>query len=217
MIIQTCFLRNRNTGDGFNLMHIVLQCLNRCLFVGLVIYICVAGAFVWQINHYPVTTTHQAVDGIVILTGGAERVDQGIKLLQDGSAKRVLISGVHPNVKLGELMALHHIPPALRDKIDLGFGAIDTAGNARETALWVQAHAIHSLIVVTSNYHMPRALLHLQAVLPPGTLMQPLAVIPPLLDQSGWYTQPKAWGLLGLAYNKYLLTWPEILLWRYKT
>ncbi len=41
--------------------------------------------------------------------------------------------------------------------VDLGFTAADTLGNARETAEWARSLGYHSLILVTADYHMPRA------------------------------------------------------------
>lgn len=197
-------------------MQFILRNFNRCLFIGLAIYVFVAIAFVWQINHYPKLPKDTQADGVVILTGGEERVDKGLQILQKNRAQRALVSGVHRSVKLHELLTLHKASPALTDRIDLGFGAIDTAGNAQETAEWVNEHAIKSLIVVTSNYHMPRAILHLQSVLPHDVKLIPASVTPDLLQRKNWYHHANALAWVFLAYNKYLLTWPEILLWRYK-
>ena len=197
-------------------MQWILQHLNRLMLLGLILYGIGAAVFMGQIWTYPVTFTPNMADGIVILTGGEERVDKGLQALQENAAWRALISGVHKDVKLRELLVLHHVPRSLSDRIDLGFGAIDTAGNAQETAKWATAHNVHSLIVVTSNYHMPRALLHLRAVLPADITLYPMVVAPKMLEQGVWYQKSKAWGLLFLAYNKYILTWPEIMLWRYK-
>jgi uncharacterized SAM-binding protein YcdF (DUF218 family) len=98
----------------------------------------------------------------------------------------------------------------------LGFGAMDTAGNAQETAKWVNDHNMKSVIIVTSNYHMPRALLHIQSSVGADIDLKPLSVTPSLLQRDKWYSYPQGWVFLFLAYNKYLLTWPEILLWRYR-
>lgn len=198
-------------------MQWILRHLNRLLLTALLVYAAAGGVYLWTIRHYPPVTPAMASDAIVILTGGEERVDKGLQALQDGLAKRALVSGVHKDVKLHELLTLHQVPRNVGKQVDLGFGAIDTAGNAQETAKWVAQHHIHSLILVTSNYHMPRALLHVRSVLPADVVIHPLAVAPAILDQGSWYQKPKALGLLFLAYNKYLLTWPEILLWRYKT
>ncbi|HEY1096623.1 MAG TPA: YdcF family protein [Alphaproteobacteria bacterium] len=197
-------------------MQFILQYFNRFLVLGLAIYLLLAAAYYWQINHYPPLPAQTQVDGIVILTGGAERVDRGLEMLDKGMAHRALISGVHRDVKLRELLVLHHVSSALASRIDLGFGAIDTAGNAQETAKWVDAHAMKSLIVVTSNYHMPRAILHLRSVLPHEVTLIPASVTPDMLQRKKWYMHRDAVVLSFLAFNKYLLTWPEILLWRYK-
>jgi uncharacterized SAM-binding protein YcdF (DUF218 family) len=50
--------------------------------------------------------------------------------------------------------------------VDLGYDAIDTVGNALETAKWVRAHNYRRVLVVTSNYHMPRSLLELHRIDP---------------------------------------------------
>ena len=196
-------------------LHKIMQWINRALLLGLAGYGLLAVLYVWQVQHDRPFDGRTA-DGIVILTGGAERVDTGLAYLQQGLAPRALVSGVHHDVKLRELMALHRIPKNLAGRIDLGFGAIDTAGNAQETARWVKNNAIHSLIVVTSNYHMPRALLHLRLLLPGKVALYPSSVTPDILQRADWYTQREAWQILFLAYNKYVLTWPEIILWRYK-
>lgn len=198
------------------LMQWIIQSVNRCLLVALVIYGLVGAAFVWCVFHYPDLPPEQKADGVVILTGGAERVDTGFGYIQAGKAPRVLVSGVHKDVTIADLLRLHHAPKSLADKIDLGFGAIDTAGNAQETAKWVKTQDAKTLIIVTSNYHMPRAILHLRAILPRGVKLYPSSVTPDMLQKPDWYKHQQAWSLLFLAYNKYLLTWPEILLWRYK-
>jgi uncharacterized SAM-binding protein YcdF (DUF218 family) len=200
-----------------SLLRYLFKLCNHALLIGLVVYTVLAGCFVWTINRYPDLGSLDKADGIVVLTGGEERVDMGFKALEEGLATRLLISGVHRDVKLHELMKLHDVDKKYASHVDLGFGAMDTAGNAQEVAVWAQKHQLHNLIVVTSNYHMPRALLHIQSQLPVDQfVLQPLSVTPSMLQREQWYNYPKGWVFLFLAYNKYLLTWPEILLWRYR-
>lgn len=98
-------------------------------------------------------------DGMVVLTGGADRVADAIELLHDGQADRLLITGVNPMTTPETLSRrLPKIRALVECCVTFGYQALDTAGNARETAEWVETHHIQSLIVVTSNYHMPRAL-----------------------------------------------------------
>jgi uncharacterized SAM-binding protein YcdF (DUF218 family) len=207
------------------LLHWFMQFTNRCLVVGFLAYMAGMGLFIWQVQKTAPTITRalkaldiadHPVDGVVILTGGEERVEAGLTCLQKNCAPKALISGVHHDVKKRELLALHKFPASLADKIDLGFGAIDTAGNAQETAKWVRENKMKRVIVITSNYHMDRAMLHLHALLSHDVILEPIQVKPAILEQKKWYSDNQAWKLLFLAYNKYLLTWPEMVLWRYK-
>ena len=134
-------------------------------------------------------------DGIVVLTGGAERVETALLLLRAGVSDRLLISGVGPGVTLPELLenaaphdpSLRRVPAAIPAEyrplngtaghITLGRSAQSTAGNAIETAWWVRRNGLRSLVVVTAGYHMPRAVADLRAALP-DTRLTPYSVHP---------------------------------------
>lgn len=106
-------------------------------------------------------------DAVVVLTGGSGRIDRGLEALRSGDAKRMLVSGVDPDVKPGEFAAQYHVSKKmLADSIDLGWQAVDTRSNADETATWVKAHGYKSVRLVTSDWHMPRAKLELSKTLP---------------------------------------------------
>lgn len=106
-------------------------------------------------------------DGIIVLTGSAKRLDVAVNLLDAGLGKRLLISGVHPDVKPGELQAL---VGGSDDKwaccIDLDRAAETTTGNAIEAKRWADAKSYQSLIVVTADYHMPRSLIEFRRAMP---------------------------------------------------
>lgn len=103
-------------------------------------------------------------DGIVVMTGGVGRVDHGVALLRAGKARRLLISGVDSTVRPHELAVAAGAPAALFDCcVDLGREAVDTRSNADETARWVKKRGYHSIRLVTSAWHMPRARLELAA------------------------------------------------------
>ncbi len=106
-------------------------------------------------------------DGIVVLTGGADRVATGIELLQKRAGKELLISGVYPGTRLADLAAQSGIDPRkIPCCVTLGFQATNTSSNARETALWVKDRHITRLRLVTANYHMPRAWLEMRNIIP---------------------------------------------------
>ena len=115
--------------------------------------------FVWFVMSLPKPAPLAArTDGVVVLTGGPGRIHRGVELLQAKSARRLLISGVAPSVRPIELAVGMGIPPALFDCcIDLGKRAADTRGNGEEIADWVAAHKYRSVRIVTSQFHMARA------------------------------------------------------------
>jgi uncharacterized SAM-binding protein YcdF (DUF218 family) len=106
-------------------------------------------------------------DAIVVLTGGSGRIDRGLAVLRAGDAKRMLVSGVDPDVRPGEFAAQYKIDRRLfASSIDLGWQAVDTRSNADETRKWVARHKYKSVRLVTSDWHMPRARLELSHQLP---------------------------------------------------
>ncbi len=107
-------------------------------------------------------------DAIVVLTGGGgTRIRAAAALLAKNRGQRLLISGVHSTVQRDEIQTLFHLDErTMSCCIDLGYRARDTLGNADETAAWADAHNYHRLILVTSAWHMPRALIELRASLP---------------------------------------------------
>jgi uncharacterized SAM-binding protein YcdF (DUF218 family) len=139
-----------------------------------------AGGFAWflAVATQPVATTVNA-DGIVVLTGGADRIETGLRLLTSGRAPRLLVSGVGAGVELADVARRTGMEPgALADRVTLGRIATSTRTNATETADWVARYRMHDLIVVTASFHMPRALVELHRALP-GVALFP-APVPPV-------------------------------------
>jgi uncharacterized SAM-binding protein YcdF (DUF218 family) len=141
--------------------------------------------------------------GIVALTGGAGRVKMAFHLLLGGAAPRLLVSGVAADTSLADLARISGIPDALlAGRVRLGHSAATTHGNALEAAAWAEALHLDSLIVVTSFYHMPRALTEFRRALPDVRLV-PVSVPPPapMLD---W--RPSLWRVVAAEYTKWLAT-----------
>jgi uncharacterized SAM-binding protein YcdF (DUF218 family) len=143
-------------------------------------------------------------DGIVALTGGAARLSDAVDLLASGRGRRLLISGVSPTTNVGDLR--RRVPDHQRwfnCCIDLDYSAVNTIGNAVETRRWALSHGFRTLIVVTSSYHMPRAMLELSHQLPGVTLIA-YPVVTPQRRAEGWWTHPGSARLLMLEYLKYI-------------
>jgi uncharacterized SAM-binding protein YcdF (DUF218 family) len=147
----------------------------------------------------------QPADGVVALTGASTlRIEAAVQILEDGKARRLLVSGVNRDVTRGELQAVaHDFGRAFSCCVDLGFEAANTQGNARETAGWVRFHHYRSLIVVTADYHMPRALLELHAALG-GVTLQPYPVATASLNARRWWRTATGARRMSLEYCKYL-------------
>jgi uncharacterized SAM-binding protein YcdF (DUF218 family) len=144
-------------------------------------------------------------DGVVSLTGASTlRIEAAVQLLEDGRARRLLVSGVNREVTRGELQAVaHDFGRAFNCCVDLGFEAENTLGNARETAEWAHRRGYRSLIVVTADYHMPRAILELEAVMP-DVVLRPYPVATSTLDTHRWWATGASARRMGVEYCKYL-------------
>jgi len=91
--------------------------------------------FVWSLARDPVEP--QTADGIVVLTGGEDRLPAAVKLLQEHKGTRLLISGVHQETTRKEILErVGGDPELFRSYVDLGRSAGNTIGNAGETAAW---------------------------------------------------------------------------------
>jgi uncharacterized SAM-binding protein YcdF (DUF218 family) len=143
-------------------------------------------------------------DGIVVLTGGSSRVSDAMELLAGGYGKRLLISGVHPTNAASDISrSLPDNQSLLRCCVDLDRSAVNTRSNAAETRRWARERGFKSLIVVTSNYHMPRAIVELSHAMPDIALI-PFAVVGEKWRDEPWWTSGATLRLLLSEYAKYV-------------
>jgi uncharacterized SAM-binding protein YcdF (DUF218 family) len=175
--------------------------------IGIVALMWLVGLFVFadRVRSMTPPVEPDRADAIVALTGpSAERVNAAIRLLDQDKGDRLLISGVNKEVRRQELRALTPGSSRLFNCcVDLGFEAEDTEGNAQEIAAWARSHGYDDLIVVTSDYHMPRSLLEIRSVAPDITL-HGYAVETPSLDNSRWWKAAVTARRMTLEYMKYL-------------
>ncbi len=145
-------------------------------------------------------------DGIVALTGaGSVRIEAAVQLLERGKARRLLVSGVNPEVSRKDMQSLTHDYGKTFDCcVDLGFRAADTQGNARETSSWAAYHHFKTVIVVTADYHMPRAMLELRAATP-GVILRPYPVATQVLNARAWWKSADGTRRMAYEYCKYLV------------
>ena len=167
-----------------------------------------AAGFMWFASTIPedVADTATHTDAIVALTGGAERIETGVRLLSDGLADRLFVSGAGEQVRTSDILGRSTpISADLVDNITIGKTAVDTPGNAVETAEWVRSQNMRSIRLVTAAYHMRRSLLEFHAAMPEVEIV-PHAVFPPHVKRD-WWRWPGTASLIAREYTKFVLTW----------
>ncbi|MBB4005695.1 YdcF family protein [Aurantimonas endophytica] len=121
--------------------------------------------FTEEVNLLARPTAFAAADGIVVLTGGAWRIDHAINLLKEGRGRRLLISGVNPDTSVDALAKLTDTDRTWFDCcVDIDYAALNTVGNAEIAGRWAREQGFRDLILVTSDYHMPRSLIEFDRV-----------------------------------------------------
>lgn len=147
------------------------------------------------------------IDGLVVATGGQLRIEKGVELLAGGKADRMLISGVGKGITkelLKENLAISNRQARFFDCcVEIEFTATDTNGNAQATFEWMQKHALDDILLVSANYHLPRAELIFKQYLPENSVYFQ-AVNPPDLKLSAWHSNWQTTRLLLKEYLKYI-------------
>ncbi|MHA7820986.1 MAG: YdcF family protein [Erythrobacter sp.] len=120
----------------------------------------------------PQPAGEKTTDAVIVPTGGPGRIAQGLAVLDEGLATRILVTGVDPEVTPEEFAAEFEVDEAVMHCcVTLGFRAVDTRSNATETAAWVEQNQITSLRLVTTDWHMRRAAGEIGRALPSSVEM----------------------------------------------
>ncbi len=188
----------------FGLRRRVVQCICAAPVVALLVLI---GGFLWFALHIAKEESllDRAADGIVALTGGPSRITDAVELLASGRGRRLLITGVGPTTNTAELIRL--APDYERwfsCCIDLDYTAINTVGNAAQTRRWARERGFRSLVVVTSDYHMPRAMLEIGHRLPDVALI-PFPVVSGQSRGEPWWSNTGSAKILVFEYLKLIV------------
>lgn len=143
--------------------------------------------------------------GIAVLTGGINRIEKAIQLLNEGVGDRLLISGVRPGVDLDLIASRKNVQLNTSQSVDLGYSATDTVGNAKEVRDWARKYNIKEFYVVTSFYHIPRSRLELQHELP-NAIMHFVAVDTPNILPH-WWRNWRSFTFMAEEYSKFLIVY----------
>ena len=170
--------------------------------------LCGFAAFVLHVSRAAPPNPLPASDGIVVLTGkGGGRLDAGGRLLKQGYAERLLVSGVNPATTPAQMQSLLGLDDELYACcVDLDFVAENTIDNGYETANWARALGYEKIILVTSAYHMPRAKLELTGAMD-GIIIIAYPVKSGKNSEAPWWGGMPLWSRYLREYGKLLVSY----------
>lgn len=178
-----------------------------CLLVAMVWL----GSFLWFITQIPTQPSPPSqADAIVVLTGGSGRIELGIDLLMAEKGKQLFVSGAHQEVSYADIVRLtprknrEMVRQSVGHEIILGNNAENTIGNAQEVKQWLDTTRYQRVLLVTSNYHMPRSLSEFAELMPERTFI-PMPVVP---ANTGffWWLGTEYRSLVYSEYYKYIIS-----------
>jgi uncharacterized SAM-binding protein YcdF (DUF218 family) len=189
---------------------LIIPALRRPAIVGASLGAIWVVGLIWFATAPSADNRTEPTDAIVVLTGGGQRLNSGLALLREGKGRKLLISGVHHHVDIEDLLrSAGDEAEGVRDRaaccVAIGYQAVDTLGNAGETAEWIRQQGFHSLRLVTAWYHMRRSLLEFERAMPEIEIV-PHPVFPDQIAHEHWWTRRQTAALLVSEYGKYLAT-----------
>ncbi|MGO9546404.1 MAG: YdcF family protein [Rhodomicrobium sp.] len=180
-----------------NLAHAIVQRAVRICAIFAIALISGFFVFAHMVSVMP-TGPVRGAEGIVVLTGDEDRISQAVGLLASGRGGRLLISGVNKTTQAPQIISLNSAcrkrASLFRCCVDLDKRSLNTEGNAVEATVWARKQGFRSLIVVTSNYHMPRALIELRQAMPEAELV-PYPVKSRRIETAWWHNARTSWVL----------------------
>lgn len=161
------------------------------------------GGYGWFVTQILVNTPSKHIDNkdaIIILTGGKNRIQEGLRLFAHGKAPKLLITGVHPKSPDKDILSLwdDKANPLPQCCITLERKATTTIENAIESKNWIEKNNIKEALLVTSAYHMPRAIKEFKNAMPE------LVIHPYPVTQETSIKSSSFWSLTFSEYNKNL-------------
>ncbi len=125
-----------------------------------------------------VWTEDQAADCAVVLTGGPNRLNEGLDLLAQGRVKKLIVAGVNPGSRFEEIFPkAYYYGSISKEDIILERRSQTTFGNAEQSLSIVEALNCRDILLVTSYVHMYRSLRTFKASYPREIHITPRATI----------------------------------------
>ncbi|MBI5643820.1 MAG: YdcF family protein [Deltaproteobacteria bacterium] len=141
-------------------------------------------------------------DAIVVLTGGIGRTEEGLNLLKKGGGSMLILSGVHEDADLDSIFFNKKINDSDKLRIVLDKKSSSTLENALEVRKLIEEMGLGSIVLITSAYHMKRALYIFSRILPGNVRIEAYSIATPNFDETKWWDS-NSLGLLIVEFLKY--------------
>jgi len=181
-------------------MNIIKAFLTLCI-IGSVVFTALFIDFTYKTFSYRQNT--QKADAIVVLTGGKGRVEEGIRLFRARRAEFLIFVGVDPSVRKSDLYRPKPgDPPAYNVILE------KSSRNTLENSIFgrdvIVRSGVHSVLLITSRYHLKRASILFRNSLPKDITIIPYPVDSVNLKES-WWNHGGSFQLLFREFYKYCM------------
>ena len=123
--------------------------------------------FLFNIQSYKNTDLNKKeIEGIVVLTGDKFRILEGLKILNSEIGYKLLISGVNKEISIEEIKKeFPKFNQLFNCCVELESISTNTFENVREIFFWKKNNNIKNILLITSDYHLPRVELEVNRLL----------------------------------------------------
>lgn len=149
-------------------------------------------------------------DAVLVLTGGENRIAEGFRAWKEGMGKELFILGAGREAKLASVLPRETgMSPADLMRIHIEGWSTNTLENAFSAKSAVTSRAYRRVVLVTSDYHVPRAYLALRAVLPPAVSISVMPVTSDWTKKGAWHRLTRLFLVEGWKYwgYRFFLRW----------
>ena len=157
-----------------------------------------------------ITYISKKSSNIVILTGGTNRIKDGLKIVNKFEKSstfnsKILVSGTGKGfTKISLAKNIDFDFNLIECCIELDSISTNTYSNAFETLKWVKKNNISEFILITSNYHMPRAFLEFKYRMPNLKIFT-YPITPKKHNINNWLSSFQTFSLVLSEYCKFLV------------
>jgi len=181
-------------------MNIIKAFLTLCI-IGSVVIAALFIDFTYKTFSYRQNT--KKADAIVVLAGGKGRVEEGVRLFRESRAEFLFFVGVDPSVRKSDLYRPKPGDPSPNNVI-LEQSSRNTLENSIFGRDLIVSSGVHSVLLITSRYHLKRASILFRNSLPKEITIIPYPVDSVNLKES-WWSHGGSFQLLFREFYKYCM------------